>query len=84
MQIRAVVLAAGKGSRMNSPLPKVLHEVAGKPMITRLLGTLREARVAASVVVVGYEAARVRKAAACSSCSAIPLRCRSRFPAGAP
>ena len=64
MQIRAVVLAAGKGSRMNSPLPKVLHEVAGKPMITRLLGTLREARVAASVVVVGYEAARVRKVAA--------------------
>ncbi len=63
MQVRAVVLAAGKGSRMHSDLPKVLHPVGGRSMIARLLDTLKRAGVASSTVVVGYEASRVRAVA---------------------
>jgi bifunctional UDP-N-acetylglucosamine pyrophosphorylase / glucosamine-1-phosphate N-acetyltransferase len=36
-RLAAVVLAAGKGTRMKSDLPKVLHRVAGKPMIEWVL-----------------------------------------------
>jgi len=33
----AIILAAGKGTRMASPLPKVLHPVAGKPMVLNVM-----------------------------------------------
>jgi bifunctional UDP-N-acetylglucosamine pyrophosphorylase/glucosamine-1-phosphate N-acetyltransferase len=39
MNLHAVVLAAGKGSRMKSHLPKVLHPIAGQPMLHRVLAT---------------------------------------------
>lgn len=51
--ISAVVLAAGKGSRMGSDLHKVLHEVAGKPMLGHVLDNLQRLDVARTVVVVG-------------------------------
>lgn len=35
--ITSLILAAGKGTRMKSKLPKVLHPVAGKPMVERVL-----------------------------------------------
>lgn len=57
----AVVLAAGKGTRMNSDLPKVLHPVCGRPMIEFVLDTLQTAAISRSIVVVGYEADRVRQ-----------------------
>jgi len=43
--VRAVVLAAGKGTRMNSVRPKVLHELCGRPMLWFVLRALREAGV---------------------------------------
>ena len=43
--VTAVVLAAGKGTRMQSDLPKVLHEVAGKPMLFHVVENLRQAQV---------------------------------------
>lgn len=50
-----VILAAGQGKRMRSPLPKVLHEVSGTPMIAHVLRRIRESRPEASVaVVVGH------------------------------
>ncbi len=58
----AVVLAAGKGTRMESDLPKVLAEVCGRPLIDYVLDALDAAGVARKVVVVGYEAQLVRKA----------------------
>ncbi len=40
MNIEAIILAAGKGTRMKSDLPKVMHNVAGKPMIAWIIEAL--------------------------------------------
>ncbi len=60
----SVVLAAGKSTRMKSALPKVLHEVCGRPMIEYVLDAARAAGVSRHVVIVGYEAEKVQKALA--------------------
>ena len=49
-----VILAAGKGKRMKSHLPKVVHPVLGVPMVSRVLDSARRAGITRSVVVVGY------------------------------
>lgn len=56
----AIVLAAGKGTRMKSELPKVLVPVAGRPMVRYVIDALRAAGVERIVVVVGYRADLVR------------------------
>ena len=58
----AIVLAAGKGKRMKSDLPKVLHEINGRPMIRLLLDTLIPIGFDHLVIVVGHKADLVRKA----------------------
>ena len=58
----AVVLAAGKGTRMNSELPKVLVEAGGRPLVEFVLDALKKAGVARSIVVVGYRGDDVRRA----------------------
>lgn len=57
----AVVLAAGKGTRMESELPKVLCRVLDRPMIHFVLDALEKAGIRRHIVVVGYEADAVRK-----------------------
>ena len=57
----AIVMAAGKGTRMESDLPKVLLPVCGRPMIEYVLDTLDSAGISKSVVVVGYRADDVRE-----------------------
>ena len=59
-----LVMAAGKGTRMKSDLPKVLFPVCGRPMIDYVLDALREADVERIVVIVGYRADLVREALA--------------------
>ena len=49
----AIILAAGSGTRMKSSIPKIMHPVAGRPMIAHLLGALSPLRPAATVVVIG-------------------------------
>ncbi|MEO5338300.1 MAG: bifunctional UDP-N-acetylglucosamine diphosphorylase/glucosamine-1-phosphate N-acetyltransferase GlmU [Magnetospirillum sp. WYHS-4] len=49
----AVILAAGLGTRMKSDLPKVMHRVAGRPMIRHLIASLAEHDLERTVVVVG-------------------------------
>jgi bifunctional UDP-N-acetylglucosamine pyrophosphorylase / glucosamine-1-phosphate N-acetyltransferase len=49
----AIVLAAGEGSRMQSAVPKILHEIAGRPMILHVLSALEPVRPTATVVVLG-------------------------------
>jgi bifunctional UDP-N-acetylglucosamine pyrophosphorylase/glucosamine-1-phosphate N-acetyltransferase len=61
-KLAAVVLAAGKGKRMKSDLPKVLHEVAGRPIVLHVLDTLIELEVEKTILVVGHQAERVIRA----------------------
>jgi bifunctional UDP-N-acetylglucosamine pyrophosphorylase/glucosamine-1-phosphate N-acetyltransferase len=49
-----IILAAGKGTRMNSPLPKVVHPVAGRPMIERVVRAAKQAECKEVRVVVGF------------------------------
>ena len=58
----AVVLAAGQGTRMRSRLPKVLHPLAGRPMLEHVLASLAEAGIEQRVVVVGHDADQVEAA----------------------
>ncbi|MDP6443897.1 MAG: NTP transferase domain-containing protein [Pirellulaceae bacterium] len=58
---QAVVLAAGKGTRMESELPKVLFPVCGRPMIHYVLDALEAADVDRAIVVVGYRADLVQE-----------------------
>ncbi len=62
MSIGAVVMAAGQGTRMKSALPKVLHEIAGRPLVGWVLDALSGVRVEHTVVVVGHGAPAVRRA----------------------
>ena len=55
-----VVLAAGKGTRMKSNLPKVLHPVAGKPLLQHVLDTSQHLGESELIVVVGHGADQVR------------------------
>lgn len=55
MKVRAIVLAAGKGTRMKSATPKVLHELCGRPMLWYVLRALRDAGVDEMVVVTNDE-----------------------------
>ena len=57
----AVILAAGKGKRMKSDLPKVLHTVGDKPIISILLDTLKPLEFERTVVVIGYRGELVEK-----------------------
>ncbi len=57
----AVVLAAGRGTRMKSELPKVLFPVLGRPMIHWVLDALEAAGIQKSIVVVGYRADDVKQ-----------------------
>jgi len=59
-----VVLAAGLGTRMKSGLPKVMHPLAGRPMIAHLMATLEALEPERLVVVVGAEMEAVAKAVA--------------------
>ncbi len=54
-QRAAIILAAGKGKRMKSDLPKVLHRIHGRPIISILVDTLFPLKFAKIVVVVGYK-----------------------------
>ena len=57
----AIVLAAGKGTRMNSDLPKVLCQANGRPLVEYVLDSLRDAGVEKLIVVVGYKGDEVKQ-----------------------
>lgn len=61
MKVTAILLAAGQGTRMKSDFPKVLHPIAGKPMIWHALEAIRQATTEKPVVVVGHGAEEVKK-----------------------
>lgn len=57
--IQAVILAAGRGTRMNSHRPKVLHEIFGRPLLSYPLEVLKSLGIPRPLVVVGWERERV-------------------------
>jgi bifunctional UDP-N-acetylglucosamine pyrophosphorylase/glucosamine-1-phosphate N-acetyltransferase len=61
MTIGAIILAAGQGTRMRSKLPKVLHSLAGKPLVWHALETMKGLTDLPPVLVVGYRADDVQK-----------------------
>ncbi|MBD2104270.1 bifunctional UDP-N-acetylglucosamine diphosphorylase/glucosamine-1-phosphate N-acetyltransferase GlmU [Leptolyngbya sp. FACHB-261] len=61
-EIVVAVLAAGKGTRMRSTLPKVLHKLAGRSLVERVLDGLQGLSVARRLLIVGYGAEQVRQA----------------------
>ncbi|MEA3377798.1 MAG: bifunctional UDP-N-acetylglucosamine diphosphorylase/glucosamine-1-phosphate N-acetyltransferase GlmU [Chloroflexota bacterium] len=63
MDLAVVILAAGEGTRMKSDLPKVLHPLAGRPMVAYSLDTARELTDRPPVLVVGHGAETVTEAA---------------------
>jgi bifunctional UDP-N-acetylglucosamine pyrophosphorylase / glucosamine-1-phosphate N-acetyltransferase len=62
--LHVVILAAGQGKRMHSDLPKVLHPLAGRPLLGHVLETARALGADRPVVVVGHGADTVRQALA--------------------
>ncbi|WP_170840100.1 bifunctional UDP-N-acetylglucosamine diphosphorylase/glucosamine-1-phosphate N-acetyltransferase GlmU [Halomonas daqiaonensis] len=70
MTLDVVILAAGQGTRMRSTRPKVLHQLAGKPMVRHVIDTTRGLEAERTHVVVGHGAEQVREALA---------DCRVRF-----
>ncbi|MCF8114100.1 MAG: NTP transferase domain-containing protein [Desulfotignum sp.] len=59
--LAVIILAAGKGTRMKSDLPKVLHKVAGKPMVIHVIACARQLTSDNHIhVVVGHQAQKVR------------------------
>ncbi|GBH25881.1 bifunctional UDP-N-acetylglucosamine diphosphorylase/glucosamine-1-phosphate N-acetyltransferase GlmU [Burkholderia vietnamiensis] len=59
-----VILAAGTGKRMRSALPKVLHPLAGRPLLSHVIATARTLQPSRLVVVVGHGAEQVQAAVA--------------------
>jgi bifunctional UDP-N-acetylglucosamine pyrophosphorylase/glucosamine-1-phosphate N-acetyltransferase len=60
-KVVAVVLAAGKGTRMKSALPKVLHRVCGRYMVEHVIESARQAGVGRVIAVIGHEAELVAR-----------------------
>jgi len=61
-RIGAVILAAGKGTRMQSELAKVLHPICGRPMLSYSVDLAKEIGADRIVAVIGHQAERVREA----------------------
>jgi bifunctional UDP-N-acetylglucosamine pyrophosphorylase / glucosamine-1-phosphate N-acetyltransferase len=62
--IDVVIMAAGKGTRMKSKLPKVLHQLAGKPLLQHVIDTAAELQARKVVVITGHGAEQVEAACA--------------------
>ena len=60
-QLGAIILAAGLGKRMRSTQPKVLHSLAGKPLLSRVIAATQRLHPDRLVVVVGHKAEEVQR-----------------------
>ena len=60
MSLKVVILAAGKGTRMKSAMPKVLHRIADKPMVEHVIDAAFDLGANRTILVVGHGADQVR------------------------
>src|SRR4030081_3436435 len=66
-RVAIAIMAAGKGTRLKSRHPKVLHEVGGKPILAHVIATATRVVPAKDIfVIIGHEADRVREVVASS------------------
>ena len=61
MSLSIVIMAAGKGTRMKSALPKVLHKLAGRPMLSHVIGTTATLQAQQQIVITGHGAELVEQ-----------------------
>ena len=59
--IAALILAAGKGTRMKSNLPKVLHKICGKSLVQYVIDSVQEAGVKKILIVIGHKADMIKQ-----------------------
>jgi bifunctional UDP-N-acetylglucosamine pyrophosphorylase/glucosamine-1-phosphate N-acetyltransferase len=64
MALNVVIMAAGKGTRMKSDMPKVLHRLAGRSLLQHVLDAVQPLQAARTVVITGHHAERVEAAVA--------------------
>jgi bifunctional UDP-N-acetylglucosamine pyrophosphorylase / glucosamine-1-phosphate N-acetyltransferase len=62
MPLDVVIMAAGKGTRMKSALPKVLHRLGGKPLLEHVIDTAAQLNARSAVVITGHESKAVQNA----------------------
>ncbi len=67
--LKTVILAAGKGTRMKSEIPKVMHKVLDKPMISYIMEAADAANASEICVVIGHQSAMVEEFLSKSGCS---------------
>ena len=61
MQLEVIILAAGQGTRMKSSLPKVLHPLAGRPLLEHVIATALSLNPTAVHTVIGHGAEQVKQ-----------------------
>ena len=61
MKLKALILAAGKGTRMKSDLPKVIHKVNGIPMVKKILNELEKLETEENILILGHKKEEVLK-----------------------
>jgi len=61
IMVAIAILAAGKGTRMKSTLPKVVHTLGQKTLVERVLDTAQGLKPERQIVIVGYQADKVRQ-----------------------
>ena len=64
-----VIMAAGKGTRMKSSMPKVLHRLAGKALVQHVIDTARSLQARHTIVITGHGAEQVEAAQHCGACT---------------
>ena len=55
MKLKTLILAAGKGTRMKSDIPKIIHKVNGVPMISKIISVLEELNSEENILILGYK-----------------------------
>jgi bifunctional UDP-N-acetylglucosamine pyrophosphorylase / glucosamine-1-phosphate N-acetyltransferase len=63
--VDVVIMAAGKGTRMKSKLPKVLHQLAGRPLLHHVVDAAARLQARSVVIITGHDAIKVEAACAC-------------------
>jgi len=75
MSLAIIIMAAGKGTRMQSDLPKVLHEANGKPLVAYVIEKSQALDPEKIVLIIGHQAEMVRQATSC-----FPVACALQEP----